>query len=58
MARVNSLLANWVLLLVLAPSAAFAQSGFTSANYLCRVFKQNVGVTCATFRAQPWLAGP
>jgi AraC-like DNA-binding protein len=34
------------------------QSGFSSANYLCRVFKQQMGVTCAAFRAQPWIAGP
>ena len=31
MAKVNSVLANWVLLLALVPSAALAQSGFTSA---------------------------
>lgn len=31
MAKVNSVLANWILLLVFAPSAALAQSGFTSA---------------------------
>ncbi len=34
------------------------RSGFSNANYLCRVFKENVGVTCATFRAQSWIAGP
>ncbi len=33
-------------------------TGFSGANYLCRVFRSRVGVTCATFRKQPWIAGP
>jgi AraC-like DNA-binding protein len=32
--------------------------GFAGANYLCRVFRQRVGVTPAQFRRQPWMAGP
>ncbi len=32
--------------------------GFAGANYLCRVFRQRVGVTPAQFRRHPWMAGP
>lgn len=34
------------------------QSGFGSATYLCRVFRQQVGVTCADFRRKAWIALP
>jgi AraC-like DNA-binding protein len=33
-------------------------AGFRSANYLCRSFRQRVGVTPAVFRRQPWLVTP
>lgn len=33
-------------------------SGFSSPAYLCRVFRQTVGVTPAQFRARPWLVAP
>jgi AraC-like DNA-binding protein len=32
--------------------------GFGGANYLCRVFRQRVGVTPAQFRKNLWMAGP
>jgi AraC-like DNA-binding protein len=34
------------------------RSGFSNANYLCRIFKKHTGVTPATFRARPWMATP
>jgi len=34
------------------------QSGFSNANYLCRVFRKHAGVTPAAFRARPWLSVP
>lgn len=34
------------------------QSGFASANYLCRIFSHQTGVTPGRFRAQPWIAYP
>jgi AraC-like DNA-binding protein len=34
------------------------RSGFSSANYLVRAFRQRVGTTPARFRRQPWLTGP
>ncbi len=34
------------------------RSGFAGANYLCRRFRQRVGVTPADFRRRRWLAGP
>ncbi len=34
------------------------RSGFSNANYFCRVFRKQVGVTPATFRARPWMAMP
>jgi len=30
-------------------------SGFSGANYLCRVFRQRVGVSPAKFRRRPWM---
>ena len=33
-------------------------SGFSNANYLCRVFRKHAGVTPAAFRSRPWLAIP
>lgn len=32
------------------------QAGFSGANYLCRVFRQRLGITPAQMRASPWLA--
>jgi AraC family transcriptional regulator of arabinose operon len=34
------------------------RSGFSNANYLCRVFKKHVGVTPAVFRSRGWMAVP
>jgi AraC-like DNA-binding protein len=34
------------------------RSGFRSAAYLCRVFKETVGVTPVQFRDRPWLVAP
>jgi AraC-like DNA-binding protein len=34
------------------------RSGFSGANYLCRVFRKHVGVTPAEFRGRPWMVGP
>lgn len=34
------------------------RSGFSNANYLCRVFRKHIGVTPAAFRAQAWMAMP
>lgn len=31
------------------------QCGFSGANYLCRAFRKQVGVTPAQFRARPWM---
>ena len=33
------------------------RSGFTSANYLCRVFRQHYAVSPAEFRRRPWMVG-
>ena len=38
--------------------AVARRCGFSGANYLCRTFRQRVGVTPAQFRRRPWLAGP
>jgi AraC-like DNA-binding protein len=34
------------------------RAGFSGANYLCRVFRRQTGVTPAQFRARRWLAVP
>jgi AraC family transcriptional regulator len=34
------------------------RSGFSNANYLCRMFKKHVGVTPGAFRARTWMAMP
>lgn len=35
-----------------------SRCGFSSANYLCRVFKRTSGVTPAQYRQRPWLGLP
>lgn len=34
------------------------RSGFSGANYFCRVFRKHVGITPAEFRKHPWMVGP
>lgn len=34
------------------------RTGFSGANYFCRVFRKHLGVTPAQFRARPWIAEP
>ena len=32
--------------------------GFSGANYLCRVFRENIGITPTVYRARPWVIRP